>query len=55
MTTALILLPEAKNDVAEAYSWYEEQSLGLGSEFLRCVEAALTSIQRAPRIYPVKY
>ena len=48
-----ILLAEAKADVAEAYLWYEEQSLGLGLEFLRCVEAALLSIQRSPLIYPI--
>ncbi len=34
------------------YSWYEEQSLGLGMEFLRCVEATLLSIQRNPLSYP---
>jgi len=52
MTETPILLPEAKADVAEAYVWYEEQSLGLGGEFLRCVEAALLAIQRNPLIYP---
>jgi len=50
-----ILVPEAKVDVAEAYFWYEEQSLGLGLEFLRCVEAILLSIQRAPLIYPIAH
>ena len=53
MTSAPILVPEAKVDVADAYLWYEEQSLGLGMDFLRCVEAALLSIQRTPLIYPV--
>ena len=53
MSMDLILLPEAKRDVEHAYHWYEEQSLGLGMEFLRCFEAALTSIQRTPNSYPV--
>ena len=48
-----ILLPEARADVTDAYLWYEEQSLGLGMEFLRCVEIALVSIQRTPLIHPV--
>ena len=48
MTETPILLPEAKADVADAYLWYEEQSLGLGAEFLRCVETALVAIQRTP-------
>jgi hypothetical protein len=46
MTETPILLPEAKADVADAYLWYDEQSLGLGTEFLRCVETALLVIQR---------
>ena len=41
MTSSLALVPEAKADVADAYLWYEEQGLGLGMDFLRCVEAAL--------------
>ncbi len=53
MTSPPILVPEAKADVADAYLWYEDQSLGLGMEFLRCVEAALLSVQRTPLIYPV--
>ena len=52
MTETPILLPEATADVASAYLWYEEQSPGLGSEFLRCVETALLAIQRNPLIYP---
>lgn len=52
MTETPILLPEAKDDVADAYLWYEEQSLGLGVEFLRCVETALLVIQRNPLMYP---
>ena len=52
MTETPILLPEAKADVADAYFWYEEQSPGLGREFLRCVETSLLAIQRNPLIYP---
>lgn len=47
-----LLLPEAIADVTEAYQWYEDQSMGLGLEFLRCVETTLLSIQRHPLIYP---
>ena len=53
MMSPPILVPEAKADVADAYLWYEDQCLGLGMEFLRCVEAALLSIQRTPLIYPM--
>lgn len=55
MTMLPILIPEAKADTADAYLWYEDQSLGLGMEFLRCVETTLLSIQRTPLIYPILY
>lgn len=49
----LIILPEAEQDVAEAYVWYEEQEIGLGEEFLRCVDACIQLIRRNSEIYPV--
>ena len=51
MSETPILAPEAKADVEQAYAWYEEQSPGLGKEFLRCVEAALLGIQRNPLVH----
>jgi len=53
MPEDLIFLPEARQDIADAYSWYEEQTLGLGMEFLRCLEASFLSIQRNPLIYQI--
>ena len=47
------LLPEARQDIASAVAWYEQQSPGLGLEFLRCFEAVVVSIQRHPLMYPV--
>ena len=49
----LSFLPAARNDVEAALAWYEQQSTGLGREFLRCLEATLTFIQRYPLMYPV--
>jgi plasmid stabilization system protein ParE len=46
-------LPAARQDIAEAFAWYERQSLGLGLEFVRSVEATVVSIQRHPEMYPV--
>jgi plasmid stabilization system protein ParE len=45
-------LPSARQDIADAFAWYERQSLGLGLEFLRSVEATVVSIQRHPQMYP---
>ena len=39
MVNNLITLPQAEQDIADAYDWYEDQELGLGDEFLRCVDA----------------
>ena len=39
MAAKLIIVPEAAQDIEEAYSWYESQRIGLGEEFLNCVDA----------------
>jgi len=49
----LIILSEAEQDVTEGYVWHETQELGLGEEFLRCVDACIQFIQRNPQMYPV--
>jgi len=48
-------LPEARQDIADAFAWYEQQSLGLGLEFLRSLEAMILSIQRHPLMYPTVF
>lgn len=55
MYSELILLPEARSDLAEAYGWYELQSQGLGREYVGAVEATLEAIKRTPLIFPVVY
>jgi plasmid stabilization system protein ParE len=53
MKKPLIIRPEAEFDLAEAYGWYETHVPGLGSQFLLSIDAALSSIQRTPELYPV--
>lgn len=53
MSLLVVFRPEAEDDVADAFAWYEEQSRGLGSHFLLCVEAALSQIKRHPDASPV--
>ena len=53
MADRVIYTPEAAQDVADAYRWYESRQPGLGEEFLRCVEACVQRIQRHPLIYPI--
>lgn len=51
----LILREEAEGEVEHAFHWYEDQSPGLGAEFLHVLEAALAAIQRNPEAFPLKY
>ena len=51
MSKNLILLPETEQDITEAYYWYQERELGLGEEFLRCIDASIQFIERNPEIY----
>jgi hypothetical protein len=37
MAAELIIAPEAEQDIAEGYAWYEGRRTGLGEEFLSCI------------------
>jgi plasmid stabilization system protein ParE len=53
MAAKLIVVPEAQQDVADAFGWYEGRRPGLGEEFLSCVDASIQAIRRTPEMYPV--
>jgi hypothetical protein len=55
MKYALIIRPEAEQDMQGAFGWYEDRVSGLGREFLRCVDASIAQINRAPQTHPVLY
>ena len=48
MAAELILAPEAEDDIAAAYSWYEGRRIGLGEDFLTAVDACFEAICRQP-------
>lgn len=50
---SLIVRPDAETDITDGSLWYETQSPGLGSDFLRSVDACLADIARAPQRFPV--
>ncbi len=52
MTARLVFAPEAEQDVVESHRWYEAQRLGLGREYLNCVEAT-PAIRRIPEMHSV--
>lgn len=49
----LVVRDAAEGDIAEGARWYEQRSAGLGSEFLRAVDVALSEIARMPARYPI--
>lgn len=51
----IILLPEPLADVRDAYERYESQSVGLGEEFLRCLEVGFARIAENPLPYPLRF
>jgi plasmid stabilization system protein ParE len=55
MAAELILAPETEQDLDDAYSWYEEQRVGLGEEVLSCIDACIEAIRRTPKMYAVIY
>jgi plasmid stabilization system protein ParE len=55
MNCQLIIRPEAENDLEESFLWYQEQSPGLGFEFLRCIDAAFETIMEYPDLYQKVY
>ena len=48
MAVKLVIAPEAEQDLADAYAWYERQRSGLGEEFLGCVDACIEALTRSP-------
>ena len=50
-----IIRPEAEQDVQKAFSWYEENRMGLGYDFLLQVDAGLQFIERNPEVHPSEY
>lgn len=52
MSHQVVIRPEAEDDLAQAFVWYEEHRLGLGHRFLLSVEVTLTAIRENPEAFP---
>ncbi|MBI5143189.1 MAG: type II toxin-antitoxin system RelE/ParE family toxin [Nitrospirae bacterium] len=55
MKYAVIISPEAENDLQDAFSWYEARRDGLGRDFLLQIDAALAFMARNPEAHPPEY
>lgn len=51
-TLRLEVRRKAAEDIAEAAVWYEQRSQGLGTEFIRAIDACLALIFRNPLAFP---
>lgn len=52
MSLPVRVRPEAAQDLEDAAAWYEEQSKGLGHEFLDEVRRSLQRVVEQPELYP---
>ncbi|MEG3836737.1 MULTISPECIES: type II toxin-antitoxin system RelE/ParE family toxin [unclassified Microcoleus] len=55
MSLSIVLSPAAQEEFDEAVDWYEQQSAGLGVEFLNRVEESLDLISATPEAYPIVF
>ena len=51
MAAELVIAPEVEQDLDEAYGWYEDRRVGLGEDFLSCVDACIQAICRTPEMH----
>ena len=42
-------------DLAGAYGWYEDRSVGLGEQFLTSVTATFAQIEQFPELFAIRY
>lgn len=54
-TYEILISSDAEDDIRAAVEWYQSLDAGLETEFLRALDACLSSIQRNPEQYPLVY
>lgn len=55
MVYELIIRPEAEQDLAEAFAWYEDKRQGLGHDFLLQINAGFRLLERTPLVFAEQY
>ncbi|MFZ4800837.1 MAG: type II toxin-antitoxin system RelE/ParE family toxin [Chlorobium sp.] len=55
MSNNIIFIPDAQDDMINAFDWYELQQAGLGNKFLFDIEYCLQRISFSPNMYLVVY
>ena len=55
MTLRIVFRRAAKSEFEDAAVWYDEKRPGLGEEFIREIDDAVTKAAAAPQRYPVVF
>jgi plasmid stabilization system protein ParE len=55
MSREVVLTPEARTDLREAYLWYHEQDAAVAEQFLESVEGAMRAAANSPLHYPIRF
>jgi plasmid stabilization system protein ParE len=55
MSLPVVFQAGVRDEIDEAYAWYETQRLGLGEEFLTEVQSVLDRIERNPELHAPIY
>lgn len=55
MKYRLIITPEAEEDLAEVFLWYESMRKSLGHDFLLQIESGFRLIEREPLLFETQY
>ena len=45
--------PAAEIELHEAAGWYARQQAGLDTEFMRCIDEAVSRIRKYPEMFPI--
>ena len=51
MSHELRITSRAEADIATAFDWYEQRVPGLGTDFVRCVDATISLAHRSPQLF----
>jgi len=55
MSLPLVFQAGVRDDIDEAYDWYEKQRRGLGEDFLAAIQVVLDRIESTPEIHAPIY
>jgi plasmid stabilization system protein ParE len=53
MNLPVVYLPEARDDIDAAYSWFEGQRAGLGDQFLDAFREVVDQLRDQPQLYAI--